>query len=90
MKWINVHNGYHLVVPIVTHEGQPDATYEIHAQRRPNYCDRGDWLIYIDGRNDIDAADGFPRYFIGSDDEMKHQMEQWLARREAYQKYLQR
>jgi hypothetical protein len=88
MKWIEVNGGYHAVVPIVTYEAQPNAHYEIIAQRRPAYCDRGDWLIYMDGVNDIDSSDGFPRYFIGSDEEMKDQMEKWLMRREAYQKYL--
>jgi len=88
MNWIQEWNGYKLVVPIITHEGQPDATYEIHIDKRPTYCDRGDWLIFVDGRNDLDAADGFPRYFIGSDEEVKHQMEQWLARREAYRAWI--
>lgn len=88
MKWIKVEGGWHAVVPIITHENQPDAHYEIHIQRRPSYCDRGDWLIYMDGRNDIDASDGFPRYFIGDDDEVKVQMELWLLRREAYRKYI--
>lgn len=88
MKWITTNNGYHAVVPILTHERQPDAHYEIIIERRPSYCDRGDWLIYMDGHNDIDAADGFPRFFIGSDEEVKNQMERWLMRREAYQKML--
>jgi|SoimicMinimDraft_4_1059732.scaffolds.fasta_scaffold20643_2 hypothetical protein len=90
MKWIKTDSGYHAVVPIITYAEQPDARYEIHAQRRPVYCDRGDWLIYMDGVNDIDASDGFPRYFIGSDEEMKDQMERWVNRRAAYRKYLQR
>jgi hypothetical protein len=34
--------------------------------------------------NEIDWADGFPRYFIGTEDEVKAQMEKWLNRRKAY------
>jgi hypothetical protein len=88
MNWIIEYWGFKLLVPIITYASQPDATYEIRIQRRPAYCDRGDWIIFVDGHNDLDEADGFPRYFIGSDEEVKHQMEQWLARREAYQKWL--
>jgi hypothetical protein len=85
-KWIKTPYGYMAIIPIITYKEQPNATYEIYVERRPHYCDRGDWIIYMDGRNDIDAADGFPRYFIGSDDEVKRQMEKWLSRRKAYQK----
>jgi len=62
--------------------------YEIHITPRPSYCDRGDWLIHVEGHNsDIDEQDGFPRYFIGTADEAKAQMERWLERRQAYRDY---
>ena len=48
MKWIKTDGGYHSVVPIITYAEQPDARYEIHAQRRPAHFDRGAWLIYMD------------------------------------------
>ena len=65
--------------------------YEIWIAPRPAYCDRGDWLIYVDCHNgDLDGADGFPRYFFGTADEAKAQMETWLSRRKAYQNYVQR
>jgi hypothetical protein len=60
--------------------------YEIYIVRRPSYCDRGDWQIFVDGwNNDIDGADGFPRYFFGTEDDVKAQMETWLNRRKCYQ-----
>ena len=73
-----------LKVPIETTRGKGD--YEIHLTPRPGYCDRGDWLLHLErhGAHDIDGADGFPRYFFGSDDEAKVQMERWLERREAF------
>jgi hypothetical protein len=86
MNWIQEWNGYKLSVPIKTH--RPNATYEIQISKRPHYCDRGDWIIYVSGVNDLDHSDGFPRYFIGSDEEVKHQMERWLARREAYRAWI--
>ena len=86
MNWIKEYNGFKLDVPIKCHEHE-HASYRIFIHKRPAYCDRGDWLIHVTGRNDLDVADGFPRYFIGSDDEVKHQMEQWLARREAWQRW---
>ena len=42
-----------------------------------------------DHNGDLDGADGFPRYFFGSEDEVKVQMETWLSRRAAYRKALQ-
>jgi hypothetical protein len=86
MNWIKEDNGFRLVVPIK--ELHQDGHYEIIIAPRPHYCDRGDWLIHVCGKNDLDGSDGFPRYFIGTEDEVKHQMEQWLARREAYQRWL--
>jgi hypothetical protein len=72
-----------LTVPIKTTRGNGD--YEIHIMPRPAYCDRGDWLILVECHNgDVDCADGFPRYFFGSADEVKVQMERWLERRAAY------
>lgn len=86
MNWVQNWEGFKLFVPIITHK--PDSAYEITIQRRPEYCDRGQWLIFVDGNNDLDAADGWPRYFLGSEDDVKHQVEMWLARREAYQTWL--
>ena len=71
-----------LNVPCFTHE---TGNYEIVIHKRPNYCDRGDWLIHMGGHhNDIDHADGFPRYFFGTAAQAKAQMETWLYRRRAY------
>jgi hypothetical protein len=62
-----------------------NGTYQIIIQPRPHYCDRGDWIIFVEGHNnDIDAADGFPRYFFGTIEEAKLQMETWLNRRQKY------
>jgi hypothetical protein len=85
MNWITIAGGYHLEVPIKHY--YPGATYDIHIVKRPWYCDRGDWLILVDGINDIDYNDGFPRYYFGTDDEVKQQMEIWLNRRKAFREY---
>jgi hypothetical protein len=86
-KRIEIHNSFQLIVPIKSDRG--DGTYEIWLTPRPVYCDRGDWIIYVDAHNgDLDGADGFPRYFFGSADEVKVQMETWLSRRAAYRKAL--
>lgn len=79
-------NNLELTVPIDSH--LPDSEYHIHCVARPPYCDRGDWLILMEGRNDVDGSDGFPRYFFGSEGAVKKQMETWLNKREAYRKTL--
>jgi len=79
--------GFVFKTPIITDRGKGD--YEIWLQRRPVYCDRGDWLIFVECHGgDLDAQDGFPRYFFGTEDEVKVQMETWLSRRKAYRDYL--
>ena len=72
-----------LTVPCKIREGVI-GEYQIIIARRPHYCDRGDWLIYMNGRNDIDWADGFPRYFFGTEEEVKAQVERFVARRKGY------
>lgn len=86
LSWQKVENGgLELNVPIRMYEGEGgNGNYFIRVARRPSYCDRGDWIIYVDGRNDLDYCDGFPRYFFGSEEEVKQQMETWLCRRSAY------
>ena len=59
-------------------------SYEIWITKRPDYCDRGDWIIQVDGYGTgscLDEADGFPRYFFGTEEEVKKQMETWVSRR---------
>lgn len=65
------------------HDHKRSGFYEIIIQRRPHYCDRGDWQIYLEshGKTSIDGADGFPRYFFGTEEEVKRQMETWVSRR---------
>lgn len=38
----------------------------IWIESRPHYCDRGRWLAKLDARGDldIDASDGWPRYYF--------------------------
>jgi len=67
----------------ISMNGKP-GNYDIIIQRRPSYCDRGDWMIYVDGHNDIDSSDGFPRYFFGTEEDVKRQMETWLQRRHCW------
>jgi len=72
-------------VPFVVHDLA--GYYEVTISRRPHYCDRGDWMIYVDacGRaaamSGFDGSDGFPRYFFGTEEEAKAQMETWADRR---------
>jgi hypothetical protein len=84
VNWIrNGYAGWQMTVRTLTPKGH--GTYSIYLVRRPSYCDRGDWLIQVSHVNaDLDEQDGFPRYFFGSVDEAKAQMETWLLRREAY------
>lgn len=62
--------------------------YEIIIERRPFYCDRGDWMIWVEAKGEaglisgLDGADGFPRYFFGGENQVKQQMETWAERRE--------
>jgi hypothetical protein len=94
MNWVlNQHKEWILTVPIELWEnpdGIQDGEYQIHIVPRPPYCDRGDWLILVDGFNDLDYSDGFPRYFFGNDEEVKKQMETWINKRAAYQKHRKR
>jgi hypothetical protein len=84
LKWIDTgKSSWSITVPTATPSGA--GRYAIDIICRPVYCDRGDWIIHVNGFNsDIDGEDGFPRYFFGSADEAKAQMETWLNRREAY------
>lgn len=82
--WVkNNYNEWMLSAPCRLWDGRT-GFYEIHITPRPRYCDRGDWLIHMDGKNDSDAEDRFPRYFFGTLEEAKRQMETFLLRREAY------
>lgn len=45
---------------------------------RPPYCDRGHYLAQVDGLDDIDGGDAFPRYFMDLD-RAKLEMAEWLA-----------
>lgn len=88
MNWEERNKVLKLVVPIFMWKGDDGlGQYIIHVSRRPDYCDRGDWLIWVEGHNDLDGADGFPRYFFGSEVEVKLQMETWLSRRMSYRLY---
>jgi len=57
---------------------------EIVLERRPHYCDRGNFSAKIFPRGDfcreIDNADGFPRYYF-DEERAKLEIEAWLAKR---------
>lgn len=90
MNWTEDQQGsLYLTVPIELWEGM-DGEYKISIARRPSYCDRGDWLIYVDGHNDLDYCDGFPRYFFGDKEAVKQQMETWINKRTTYQNHRKR
>ena len=52
----------------------------IRAEARQHYCDRGRWLVHVDGAVNLDGADMFPRYYfeLGA---MKGEMEAWANAR---------
>lgn len=58
--WKDTDYGTELIVPCKTHFPDDKSSYEIRIAKRPHYCDRGDWMIYVDGWNDLDGADGVP------------------------------
>jgi hypothetical protein len=89
MNWIPEEEGFRLTVPIELWPGE-DGEYQIHIIKRPHYCDRGDWVFVVDGINDLDYSDGFPRYFFGTAEEAQQQMQLWINKRAAHQKWLQR
>lgn len=63
------------------HNGE--GVFEIHAEPRPNYCDRGRWKVLIDNRgvSPLDWQEGFPRYYFDLD-RLKAEMEDWVNARE--------
>lgn len=55
--------------------------------KRPHYCDRGNFLAYLDVRHDpkipgtyTDGADGWPRYYFDLD-RAKLEIEAWITKR---------
>jgi hypothetical protein len=57
---------------------------EISIEPRPRYCDRGNWLAKLHATGalalDIDAADGWPRYYFDLE-RAKAECEAWLLKR---------
>lgn len=57
---------------------------EITIEPRPHYCDRGNYLakIHPEGKllRDMDAADGWPRYYF-SLDVAKQEVVSWMLKR---------
>ena len=45
---------------------------------RPPYCDRGHWYAGVEGIATIDAADGFPRYYMDLE-RAKAELAEWLV-----------
>src|SRR5262245_37437153 len=82
--WIQHYGEHWKTVAIIWEKNENAGFYEIWLAKRPDYCDRGDWLIHVDECSTpphMDGADGFPRYFFGSADQAKEQMETWVSRR---------
>ncbi len=59
---------------------------EIYLERRPHYCDRGDFIAKIfpaEGSElfrDFDGQDGWPRYYF-DEGRAKLEIEAWLRKR---------
>lgn len=54
-------------------------------QRRPHYCDRGQWLAHVEVTGDhlavgLDSADGWPRYYFVLSCALS-ECEAWMTRR---------
>jgi hypothetical protein len=86
VKWVKIDQNYEGYIGTI---GINDTrgVYTFHLVKRPHYCDRGDWLLMIEYKGDklastLDEQDGFPRYFFGSDDEAKEQMQRWANKRQ--------
>jgi hypothetical protein len=83
IKWHNKEWGVEGWVFFTDHLGRT-GEYRLTAQRRPQYCDRGDWMMLVDSRgaeSPLDQADGFPRYFFGDVTAVKAQFAAWVAKR---------
>jgi hypothetical protein len=90
MKHIEWQTGEHLsqqliVGKIMVENRIGHGSYTIECIARPSYCDRGDWIINVipsgSAKLELDQQDGFPRYFFGSEDEVKEQMQRWANKR---------
>lgn len=57
---------------------------EIYLERRPHYCDRGNWIAKIEATGNLlrgmDRADGWPRYYFDLE-RAKQECEAWLVKR---------
>jgi len=57
---------------------------QISIERRPHYCDRGDFIAKLHPRGrlalEIDKHDGWPRYYFDWD-RMIAEIEAWLVKR---------
>lgn len=83
IKWHRKPWGVEGWVFFTDYEGK-QGEYRLTAQRRPSYCDRGDWQMLVDSRgakSPLDGADGFPRYFFGNEVAVKQQFALWVAKR---------
>lgn len=57
---------------------------DISIEKRPSYCDRGNWIAKLHPRGrlalDIDEADCWPRYYFGWS-AMLDEIQAWLEKR---------
>ena len=49
-----------------------DRDCRVSIEPRPRYCDRGHYMLKVDGFLDIDYADLFPRYFFSFVEASRH------------------
>ena len=49
-----------------------DRENKLYIIKRPHYCDRGHYMLQIDGYFDLDSSDGFPRYFFTFEEAETH------------------
>lgn len=72
--------GYRAMVPAKDYRGCGE--FEIYAEPRPHYCDRGEWKVIINSLvvSPLDDQEGFPRYYFKLQT-LKDEMELWANKR---------
>lgn len=80
-QYVTDYGTWESMVPARDYRG--DGHYHIFMQARPGYCDRGRWVVNVngDGVAPLDDQEGFPRYYFDLE-VAKKEMEAWVNMRE--------
>ena len=83
LNWIDGKAGDYLEAHVAARDfHQETGEYVIVIERRPIYCDRGNWIVKVfsHGILPLDDQEGFPRYYFDLD-RAKAEMEDWCDKR---------